>query len=215
MNKCSLYLHPENVSKMSPRPKQIRKISNIPEIVEFIPVNSKAKHCKKLCLNFEEYETIRLCDYEMRTQQEACCLMNISRPTLSRIYTKAKHKIAEAMVNGYGLVIDGGHAYTDSRWYLCMDCGLTFNNINPALTDRDMKCPLCHSDKIQKNENKNTDKKMKKIAIPTANNIVDNHFGHCEFYTILTIDDENKIISSESIRFPAGMRMQIKHCITT
>jgi len=42
-----------------------------------------------------------------------------------------------------------------------------------------------------------------KIAIPTRNNIVDDHFGHCEYYTIFTIDDK-KVINQEILPSPAG-----------
>lgn len=44
-----------------------------------------------------------------------------------------------------------------------------------------------------------------KIAVPTKNEMVDSHFGHCEYYTIFTIDNENKIIlSKESLPSPEG-----------
>lgn len=45
---------------------------------------------------------------------------------------------------------------------------------------------------------------MKKIAIPTRDNVVDDHFGHCDHYTIFTLDDSNKIISSERLDSPQG-----------
>ncbi len=43
-----------------------------------------------------------------------------------------------------------------------------------------------------------------KIAIPTRGNIVDDHFGHCEVYTVFTIDENKKIISSEILPSPQG-----------
>lgn len=45
---------------------------------------------------------------------------------------------------------------------------------------------------------------MMKIAIPTKENVVDNHFGHCEYYTILTVGQDNQILSSETIPSPQG-----------
>ena len=45
---------------------------------------------------------------------------------------------------------------------------------------------------------------MTKIAIPTRNNVVDNHFGHCEFYTILTIGQNHEILSCETLPSPEG-----------
>ena len=43
-----------------------------------------------------------------------------------------------------------------------------------------------------------------KIAIPTKENMVDDHFGHCEYYTVLTIGQDNQILSSEMIPSPQG-----------
>lgn len=43
-----------------------------------------------------------------------------------------------------------------------------------------------------------------KIAIPTRNHIVDNHFGHCEYYTIFTIDENKQIICTETQASPEG-----------
>ncbi|MDD4970431.1 MAG: NifB/NifX family molybdenum-iron cluster-binding protein [Paludibacter sp.] len=44
-----------------------------------------------------------------------------------------------------------------------------------------------------------------KIAVPTKeNNQVDAHFGHCEFYTVYTISDLNKILTEERMDSPQG-----------
>ncbi|HKJ78911.1 MAG TPA: NifB/NifX family molybdenum-iron cluster-binding protein [Prolixibacteraceae bacterium] len=43
-----------------------------------------------------------------------------------------------------------------------------------------------------------------KIAIPTRNNYVDNHFGHCELYTIFTIDETMQITATETLPSPQG-----------
>ena len=45
---------------------------------------------------------------------------------------------------------------------------------------------------------------MKQIAIPTRDGMVDDHFGHCAYYTIFQIDDENKIQKSERLDSPQG-----------
>lgn len=45
---------------------------------------------------------------------------------------------------------------------------------------------------------------MKKIAIPSRDNSVDEHFGHCEYYTIVTVDDNNKIIERKEMPSPEG-----------
>ncbi|HCT29240.1 MAG TPA: dinitrogenase iron-molybdenum cofactor biosynthesis protein [Bacteroidales bacterium] len=45
---------------------------------------------------------------------------------------------------------------------------------------------------------------MIKLAVPTRGNIVDDHFGHCEMYTIFTTDENNKIIKTEILPSPQG-----------
>lgn len=43
-----------------------------------------------------------------------------------------------------------------------------------------------------------------KVAVPTRGNLVDDHFGHCEVYTIFNIDENKKIISSQILPSPEG-----------
>ena len=85
---------------MSPRPKNIRKVNDMPVAAGFKPIGLNGCCKNTIFLHFEEYEAIRLCDYEMKTQQEASVSMGVSRPTLSRIYVSARQKIAKALVRG-------------------------------------------------------------------------------------------------------------------
>ena len=50
-----------------------------------------------------------------------------------------------------------------------------------------------------------------KIAIPTKENMVDDHFGHCEYYTVLTIGQDNQILSSEMIPDRKSTRLNSSH----
>lgn len=43
-----------------------------------------------------------------------------------------------------------------------------------------------------------------KIAVPTRGTVVDDHFGHCEMYTIFTVDGNNTIINTEILPSPQG-----------
>jgi predicted DNA-binding protein (UPF0251 family) len=130
---------------MSPRPFRLRKVSNPPVISGFKPYGNKQKSARTetVFLNLEEYEALRLCDYEMLNHQEASVLMNVSRPTLTRIYSKTRQKIAEAFVLGKQIIIEGGKIYFDSDWFLCEYCGCYFNN--PDKQEKINECPLCKS----------------------------------------------------------------------
>ena len=79
---CSLYLQAETIYIMSPRPKNIRKVNDMPVAAGFKPIGLNGCCKNTIFLHFEEYEAIRLCDYEMKTQQEASVSMGVSRPTL-------------------------------------------------------------------------------------------------------------------------------------
>ncbi len=72
--------------------------------------------------------------------------MNVSRSTLTRIYAKARAKVAESLVEGKQLVIEGGKVYFDSDWYKCNSCGSVFNQPEKGLEPAE--CPLCGSSDI-------------------------------------------------------------------
>lgn len=130
---------------MSPRPSRLRKISNPPFISGFMPYGGKTGSDApgKVFLHLEEYEALRLCDHEMMNHNQAALLMQISRPTLTRIYSKARQKIADAIVNGKSIIIEGGKIYYDTEWYSCLKCGCHFNN--PEKQTEVKECPLCKS----------------------------------------------------------------------
>jgi len=135
---------------MSPRPFRLRKISNPPSFSGFKPYGNKKNSGKaeSVFLNLEEYEALRLCDYEMMNHHQASVIMAVSRPTLTRIYSKARQKIAEAFVLGKQIIIEGGKIYFDSEWYSCKVCGCYFND--PDKQEEIKECPLCRSTKFQK-----------------------------------------------------------------
>jgi predicted DNA-binding protein (UPF0251 family) len=73
-------------------------------------------------LLYDEYESIRLLDYEGLNQEQASERMNVSRPTLTRIYDKARKAIARAFVEGKMILIDGGNVQFDKEWFRCKRC---------------------------------------------------------------------------------------------
>jgi len=50
-----------------------------------------------------------------------------------------------------------------------------------------------------------------KIALPSNGAEVDEHFGHCRCFTILDVDDENKIVSEEALTEPIECDFAIKN----
>ncbi len=191
---------------MCPRPKKIRKISGAPATGGFLSLHGNT--AQKVVLNLEEYEVVLLCDYEGKTQAEAAVQMHVSRPTVSRIYAAARRKIATAIVNSCSLEIAGGTVYVDGGWFSCPHCHLIFNQAEIEVTEHQKgRCPMCRY-KGHELDEKKIDfikyKEMKKIALPTRNGMIDDHFGHCEFYTLVTVNDENQVVLTETMPSPEG-----------
>jgi len=123
-----------------PRPKHKRSVIHPPVMEGFKPFGVPLKDLEPVILLYEEYESIRLCDYEGLTQQEAADSMEVSRPTLTRIYEKARKAVAKAFVEGKALIIEGGDFRSDFNWYRCNDC----LKLNISKTKK-QTCNYCHS----------------------------------------------------------------------
>jgi uncharacterized protein len=129
-----------------PRPKRIRRMNNPPHFKGFSPIGlSDENH--PVIINFEEYEAIRLSDFEFHGHVEAAQIMGVSRPTYTRIYESARRKVAAAFVQGRTIVFEGGKVYFDSEWYACKRCGCWFNH--PEKGEKIDQCSLCGSNDIE------------------------------------------------------------------
>lgn len=105
-----------------PRPKRKRSITHPPLMEGFKPFGIPIRDLEPVVLLFEEYEAIRLLDHMGMNQAEAAREMAVSRPTLTRIYEKARRTVAEALVVGKAILIEGGDFQTDDFWYRCDAC---------------------------------------------------------------------------------------------
>lgn len=91
-----------------PRPKKWRRVCCLPENNRFGPLDLPSGTSAAIQMTVDEYETIRLIDLEGLTQEECAGKMDIARTTVQWIYTDARRKIAESLVNGKTLQIGGG-----------------------------------------------------------------------------------------------------------
>ena len=128
------------------RPKRIRKMNNPPHFKGFRPIGLPEEN-NPVVINYEEYESIRLSDYELDGHVEAAHKMGISRPTYTRIYESARRKVARAFAEGKAIVFEGGKVYFDSEWYSCNKCGCWFNH--PWKGEEIKNCTLCGSTNIE------------------------------------------------------------------
>ena len=92
-----------------PRPRRIRRIFFQPDATYFKPVGIPISNLKETVLSFDELESIRLIDYEEMEQDKAAKKMKISQPTLSRLLKTARKKLAESIINGQAIKIQGGN----------------------------------------------------------------------------------------------------------
>lgn len=104
------------------RPQKRRRIHNPPVMKGFKPFGIRMCDIENVTMTFEEYESIRLINYEMLPQDSAAELMNVSRPTFTRIYNKALKLIAQSFVEGRAILIEGGNYHLDKDWYRCKRC---------------------------------------------------------------------------------------------
>ena len=104
------------------RPKNNRTVVNPPIMEGFKPFGIPMSNLEPVILLYEEYESIRLSDYDGLTQEQASQKMGVSRPTFTRIYEKARRNIAKAFVEGKAIFIEGGNFHSDFFWYKCEDC---------------------------------------------------------------------------------------------
>lgn len=91
-----------------PRPKCRRNICGIPDKNYFKPRGIPAVELEEIVLHLDEFEAIRLADYEGLYQEEAAARMNISRQTFGRVIETAHKKIADVLTHGKALKIEGG-----------------------------------------------------------------------------------------------------------
>ncbi len=129
-----------------PRPKLSRRIHRPPIAAGFAPFGISSGFNGSITVLYEEYEALRLADYEGIAQQEAADRMEVSRPTFSRIYDLARQKIARALVEGLSIVIEGGNISFDEIWYKCKDCNTAF--CMPDSSKQVSDCPVCRSANI-------------------------------------------------------------------
>jgi len=130
---------------MSPRSKQFRKVVSPPVLKGFKPIGVPFSDVAGVSLLYEEYEALRLADYSGLKQEEAARLMNISRPTFTRIYSSCLQKLARAFTEGRSIVIEGGDVEFDKQWYRCNECTTVFHY--PEAEHQE--CISCESEDIE------------------------------------------------------------------
>ena len=125
-----------------PRRKRLRKVVAPPGFKGYKPYGNSKHKKQHVELLYEEYEAIKLADYDFLNHLEASKLMGVSRPTFARIYESARRKLAKALVETREIRSVYGNAILDGSWHVCNDCNARFT-IPARMTNH--ACPICRS----------------------------------------------------------------------
>ena len=162
-----------------PRPKKCRRVCDFPQTLTFLPEDHKNRE-QVVILTVDEYETIRLIDKEGLSQEQCCDFMQVARTTVQQIYASARKKLADVLVDGLPLRIEGGD------YQLCsgdsQGCG----------------CTNCYKQKFNQQHAKPKGEHIMRIAVTYENGEIFQHFGHTEQFKVYDVEN-GKIVSSEVV----------------
>ena len=133
------------------RPRNCRRVDSMPESNYFKPRGIPLSALEEVVLTVDEFEAIRLADLESLYQENAAEKMKVSRQTFGRIIDSAHKKVAEALVQGKALKIEGGEfEMAAMRKFRCYDCQHSWEL--PYGTGRPEDCPSCKSGNIHRTQ---------------------------------------------------------------
>ncbi len=133
------------------RPKCARFIREFPNSTFFKPRGIPLCDLEEIVLTFDEFEALRLADLDGLYQEEAAKKMKVSRATFGRILAAAHRKVADGLINGKAIRIDGGIVeMVQKRTFECADCGHSWEV--GFGTGRPASCPQCASANLHRSD---------------------------------------------------------------
>lgn len=133
------------------RPTKWRKIEHVPVVPYFVPSETDGGTFPESILKLEELEALRLKDLEGLEQEECAEKMEVSRPTFQRILLSAREKVADSLINGKTIRIEGGNFTRNICPVQCQNCGKewqeSFENMVQVRSGKGL-CPKCGSEQV-------------------------------------------------------------------
>lgn len=175
------------------RPRKYRNICGFPANNSFGPLGIEEYENKFIVMPIDQYETIRLIDLEGLTQEECADQMNIARTTVQRIYSEARKNLAESLVKGKVLKIEGGD------YKLCNGKGKFCGRGN---------CQRHRGNMVSlKDEEK--EKILMKIAIPVNSKEIrteiGSSFGRAPYFLIYDVETKESVfVENKATSSPGG-----------
>jgi predicted DNA-binding protein (UPF0251 family) len=130
------------------RPQLKRKIHAEPVSKIFAPLHLDIECLEPVKMSLDEYEAIRLSDYEGLFQIDCAEKMSVSRQTFGRILSRARAKLAKHIVECRELHIDGGDVVRCGIIYVCESCKAEKSIMEEEVFS--LTCPICGGKMIKK-----------------------------------------------------------------
>lgn len=132
------------------RPQKNRFVKFDPDISYFKPRGIPMHNLDEVRLTVDEGEAIRLADLLGLSHEEAGRRMGVSRATFGRIVQRARKTVADALINGKAINIEGGNykIVKEARIFKCLKCHKKWEE--PKGTGRPKSCPKCNHDDIHR-----------------------------------------------------------------
>ncbi|MBN1687344.1 MAG: DUF134 domain-containing protein [Spirochaetales bacterium] len=128
-----------------PRPKKERLVEVPPLYTSFKPTGRPRKSLQRIELALDQYEALRLADYEGLGHEEAAEQMAISRSTFTRLLETARAAMASFLIEGKELCVNGGSVHFAGNILECENCGHMFKT---GFADSFTTCPNCGSSNL-------------------------------------------------------------------
>jgi uncharacterized protein len=127
------------------RPYIKRCVEYNPGVSYFKPRGIPMDVLEEIRLKVDEREALRLADLEGLSQEEAGRRMGVSRATFGRIVERARRTVADALINGKAIHVEGGNYEIRSRKGLleCSKCGYEWHE--KSVSEQAVKCPSCNT----------------------------------------------------------------------
>jgi predicted DNA-binding protein (UPF0251 family) len=132
------------------RPQKNRRVAFNPEISYFKPRGIPMMQLEEVRLTVDEREAIRLSDLLGMSHEEAGRCMGVSRATFGRIIQNGRRAIADALINGKAINVEGGNyrIVTERRIFKCNGCNHVWEEQKG--TGRPRQCPVCKQNDLHR-----------------------------------------------------------------
>ena len=132
------------------RPFKKRFVAFKPGVSYFKPRGIPMFELEEIRLTVDQREALRLADFEGLSHEDAGRQMGVSRATFGRIIEQARKVVADALINGKAINIEGGHYEISSteRLFQCGKCHYQWHE--PCGTGRPRACPSCRHDGVKR-----------------------------------------------------------------